>query len=161
MSSVVGGIGVAHHRVVLEGAEDEQDGVAVAQRAEEGVAEPLAAARALHERGDVDDLEAGVDELLRVRHRAEEVDPLVGHVRDADGGLDGGEGVGGDDRRRPGQGVEEARLAAVRQAHESETFHARSLPAALCAIAVGAGRGSSTTLHRLHDSGCTRGDGEA
>jgi DivIVA domain-containing protein len=46
-----------------------------------------------------------------------EVDTFVGHVRDADGGLDGREGVRSDDRCCPGQGIEEARLAAVRQAN--------------------------------------------
>ena len=76
------GVGVAGHRRVFERPQHEEDGVAVAQRAEEPVAEALAGARALHQRGDVDDLEAGVHELLGVRHLAQQVDPLVGHVRD-------------------------------------------------------------------------------
>ena len=87
------------HRRVLERAQHVEDGVAVAQRAEEPVAETLARARALHQRGDVDDLEAGVHELLRVRHLAEEVDALVGDVRERLRRLGGGELVRGDDRR--------------------------------------------------------------
>ena len=76
-----------------------------------------------HERGDVDDLERRVHELLRRRHLAEALDPLVGHLGDADGRLGGGERVRGDDRRRAGERVEQARLAAVGEADEAEAFH--------------------------------------
>ena len=116
-------VGVAGHRGVFEGAQDVEDGVAVAQGAEEAVAQPLSGARALHQRGDVDDLEAGVHELLGVRHLAQAVDALVGDLREGDRGLRGGERVRRDHGRRAGQRVEQARLAAVREAHEAETFH--------------------------------------
>ena len=122
---VAAGIGVARHRRIVEGAEHVEDGVAVTQRAEEPVPEALAGARALDQRGDVDDLEAGVHELLGVRHLAEPVDPLVGHVGDPDRGLGGGERVRGDDRVGAGERVEQTRLAAVRKADEAETLHGR------------------------------------
>ena len=121
-------IGVAGHRRVLERPQHVEDGVAVAERAEEPVAEPFAGARALDQRGDVDDLEARVHELLGMRHRTEAVDPLVGHVRDADRGLGGRERMRGDDGVGAGERVEQARLAAVREAHETQSFHGCRLP---------------------------------
>ena len=66
---------------------------------EELVAEALTLRRALHEAADVDHLHRGVHEGLRLRHRAEPVDALVGHLCEGDGGLGGGEGVRGDDGR--------------------------------------------------------------
>ena len=49
--------------VALEAAQHVQDRVDRADRAEEAVAEPLAAARAAHQAGDVDDLELGRHDL--------------------------------------------------------------------------------------------------
>src|SRR5262249_33938204 len=102
----------------------------VAERPEEAVAETLAATRALHQRGDIDDLEARVDELLRLRHLAEQVDALVGHVRDTHRRLGRGERVRGDDRGGAGERVETPRFPAVRQPDKAQAFQRlRMLPA--------------------------------
>ena len=106
--------------VVLEAAHDMGDRVAFADIGEELVAEPLALRRAAHQAGDVDEGEAGRDDLLRAGDRGERVQPRVGHGDVADVRLDGAERIirrlrGG----RLGERVEERRLADVRQADDA------------------------------------------
>ena len=55
---------------VLEAAHDVGDGVAFADVGEELVAEPLALRGAAHQAGDVDEGQAGRDDLLRAGDRA-------------------------------------------------------------------------------------------
>ena len=100
--------------VVLEAAHDLHDGVHFADVAEELVAEPFARARAFHQARDVDELDRGGDELLRVRELRERREPRVGHGDDADVRIDGAKRVV---RRlrllRAGDGVEEGGFADV------------------------------------------------
>ena len=130
---------------VLEAAHDMGDRVAFADVGEELVAQPLALRGAAHQAGDVDEVEAGRDDLLRAGDRGQRRQPGVGHGDDADVRLDGAERIVG--RLRRGglrQRVEERRLADVGQADDA-AFEAHG-------GALGSGSGSS--------SGPMRGGGE-
>ena len=108
--------------VVVEAAQHVDDRIGVSDRAEELVAQPFAVRRAAHEAGDVDHLERRRDDLARARarDRVEGVEPRVAHIGDAVHGLGGREHVRGDGRAAAGEGVEERRLAAVRQSDEGD-----------------------------------------
>ena len=77
-------VGRAGDVVVDERPQHEHDRVDLADVGEELVAETLALAGAFDEPADVDDLDRGVHDVLRLRHRGEPVEPLVGHLGDAD-----------------------------------------------------------------------------
>ena len=81
---------------------------------------PFALRRAAHETGDVDERQAGRDDLGRPGDRRQLVEARVGHGDFADVGLDRAEGIvrrlG---RRRLRQRVEERRLADVGQADDA------------------------------------------
>ena len=66
-------------------------------------------------------------------------------------------GCGGDDRRRAGERVEQARLAAVGEADEAETFHAAEATGAPSRICRGSRPRARplpcTPAHDVHDSG--------
>ena len=78
---------------------------------------------ALDQSTDVDDLHRGVDELLRLAHRRQAIDPLVGHLGDADVGVLGGERVRRSERAATGEGVVQRALARVGEADQAEAFH--------------------------------------
>ncbi len=115
--------------VILEAAQHMDDGVDLADVGEELVAEPFALGGAAHQAGDVDEADAGRDDLLRLGDRGDLLQARIGHRHLAGVRLDGAERiVGGLRRRRPGQGVEERRLADVGQADDAafETHCVRS-----------------------------------
>jgi hypothetical protein len=109
---------------VGEHADHVRDGVDPADVGEEAVAETLAAAGALRQAGDVDDVDGRVDLAGRLEHLVEAVQPRVGHRDHADVGLGRRVGVGGGRRVGVGEGVEQGRLADVGQADDAE-FHGR------------------------------------
>jgi hypothetical protein len=124
---VVGRIGVTAagggHRRVLEGPQDVDEGVDLAQAAEEAVAEAFAGAGSLGQGGDVDELHAGRHDLAGLRHVGQLPQPLVRHLGDTDRRLRGGERVSGNDGVGPGQGIEQAGLPGVGQADKAEALH--------------------------------------
>ena len=105
---------------VVEGAHHVRHGVDAADVGEEAVAQALAAAGALGQPGDVDDVDGGVDLPRRLQDLVQPVEALVGHGDHAQVGLRRGEGVRG--RRRAGvrEGVEERGLADVGQTDDAE-----------------------------------------
>ena len=81
-------IGVAGHVLVFEAAQHQAEGVDLAHAGKETASEAVALLDPLADGGDVDDLEAGVDDLAALAHLREGVDPRVGDVGDARLGLD-------------------------------------------------------------------------
>ena len=109
--------------VVDERPEDEHDRVDFADVGEELVAETFALAGSLDESADVDDLDRGVDGLLRLRHRRQLVEAIVGHLGHTDVGVLRGERVRRSERTTAGQRVVQRTLARVGETDQSETFH--------------------------------------
>ena len=106
--------------VVDEAAHDMGDRVAFADRGEELVAESFALGSPAHEAGDIDEGEAGRNDLLRAGDRGERLQPRVGYGDIADVRLDRAEGIIGRLRRRGlRQGIEEGRFADVRQTDDA------------------------------------------
>ena len=106
--------------VVVEAAHDMDDGVALADVAEELVAEAGTLACALDEAGDVHELHDGGGLFVGLPDLSQLVQPLVRHCYDAGVRLDGAEGIvcsfsifGG------GDGVEQSGLAHVGQADDT------------------------------------------
>ncbi len=116
-------VGRAGDVVVDERPQDEHDRVDLADVGEELVAEALTLAGALDEAADVDDLDRGVHDVLRLRHRGEAVEPLVGHLGDADVRVLGGERVRRGERATAGECVVQRTLARVGETDQAETFH--------------------------------------
>ena len=105
---------------VLEAAHHMGDRVAFADIGEELVAEPFALRGAAHEARDVDEGEAGRDDLLRARNLGQHGEARVGHGDVADIRLDRAERIVGRlGRGGLRQGVEERGLADIRQAHDA------------------------------------------
>ena len=109
--------------VVDERPQDEHDRVDLADVGEELVAEAFTLAGAFDEPADVDDLDRRVDDVLRLRHRGESVEPLVGHLGDADVRVLGGERVRRGERTAAGECVVQRTLARVGETDQAETFH--------------------------------------
>ena len=122
----VHGLGLGHvlhdmdDVVVVEAAHDMDDGVALADVAEELVAEAGTLTCALDEAGDVYELHDSGGLLVGLPDLSQLIQPLVRHGHDAAVGLDGAEGVvcslrvlGG------GDGVEQSGLADVGQADDT------------------------------------------
>ena len=85
------------------------------------VAQALALAGAAHQTGDVDEIHAGMNGLLRFRLGRERVHALVRHGHSGLVGLNGAEGIiGGLGVLCFGQGVEQGGLAHVGQAHDAD-----------------------------------------
>ena len=100
--------------VVLEAAQHMHDGVDLADVGEELVAQPFALGGAAHQAGDVDEGDAGRDDLLRLGDRRDLFQPRIGNGDFAGIRLDGAERiVGGLRGRRPRQRVEQCRFADV------------------------------------------------
>ena len=115
--------------VILEAAQHMDDGVDLADVGEELVAQAFALRGAAHQAGDVDEGDAGRDDLLRLGDRRDLLQARIGHRHLAGVRFDGAERiVGGLRRRRPGQRVEKRRLADVGQANDAafETHCVRS-----------------------------------
>jgi hypothetical protein len=84
--------------VVLEGPQDEDHRIGLADVPEEPVPEALPLARPLHEAADVDELDRGGLHVLRVRHGRQLVETVVGDLGDPDVRVLGGERVGRGER---------------------------------------------------------------
>src|SRR6478736_5044838 len=124
--AVAGGVGAPHHVLdvlVHEAADHVDDGVDLADVGEELVAEPFALGGALHQPGDVDELDRGGDRLLRIDDLGELGQARVRDGDDAGVRLDRGERVVRDQRAGLGEGVEEGRLPDVRETYDSEAQH--------------------------------------
>ena len=104
---------------VVEAAEHVDDGVRLADVAEELVAEAFAFRRALHEARDVHDFHRGRHDASGVDQLGEFRESFVGHGDDAHVGLDGAEGEVGRLCLGITQAVEQGGLAHVGQAHNA------------------------------------------
>ena len=122
-AEVLDRVGRAGDVVVCERPQHEHDRVDLADVGEELVAESLTLAGAFDEAADVDDLDRGVDDVLRLRHRGQAVEALVGHLGDADVRVLGGERVRRGERTTAGECVVERTLARVGETDQAETFH--------------------------------------
>ena len=114
---------VLHHMddvVVVKAAHHMHDGVALADVAQELVAQAGTLAGTLHQTGDVHELHDGGGLFVGLPHLGQLVQTLVRHGHDAAVGLDGAERIVG--RLRVlggGDGVEQGGLADVRQADDT------------------------------------------
>ena len=111
------------HVRILEAADHLQDGVDLADVREKLVAKALAFAGALHDAGDIDELEGSRDHLLRRNVFCDQREPVVWHAHHSLVGLDRAEGVvralcG----LRHSECVEEGALADVRESDDA-CFH--------------------------------------
>ena len=105
---------------VLEAAHDMGDRVAFADIGEELVAEALAFRRAAHEARDIDEGQAGRDDLLRAGDPRQHREPRVRHRNVAHIGLDGAERIIGRlSGSRLRQSIEKRGFADIRQAHDA------------------------------------------
>lgn len=104
---------------VVEAAQHVDDGVRVADVAQELVAQPLALRGALDQTRDVDDLDRRGDHAPGVVDLGQADEPLVGHGDDAHVGFDRAEGEVGRLGLCVGEAVEKRRLAHVGQAHDA------------------------------------------
>jgi len=114
--------------VVLEAADDVDDGIDLADVRQELVAEPFALARALDQPRDVHELDDRGHRALRLHDPRQGIEPRIGHLHDAGVGLDRGERVVGHERPGGGEGVEEGGLADVGQADDPESQHDDAIP---------------------------------
>ena len=112
---VDGAVDVCNVRVV-EAADDVDDGVHLADVAEELVAEALALACPPHKTGDVDEFHGRAGDLGGLDDRSDFLEALVGHVDDPGVGVDGAEGVVGHLGPGAGQRVEDGRFPDVGKA---------------------------------------------
>jgi hypothetical protein len=105
--------------VVLEAADDADDGIGFADIGQELVAQAFAFRGAGDQAGDIDELDDRRLDALRLDDRRDLLQARIGHFDNADVGLDGAEGIvlGGD--AGLGQGIEEGGLADVRQADDT------------------------------------------
>ena len=94
-------------------------GVHLADVREEFIAQPLAVRGAFHQPRDVHEFDDGGGDLLAVVQGGELVQPLVRHGDHAHVGFDGAEGVVGGLCARVCDGIEQRRLADVRQTHDT------------------------------------------
>jgi hypothetical protein len=128
--------------LVVEAADDVEDRVGLADVGEELVAEALALGRALHEPGDVDELDGRRHDGLRVDDRLELVEARIRDDDDARIGLDRAERIvlRLDSRRR--EGVEESALPDVREADDaaSESHGRRMFPNSRASVMSSAGK---------------------
>ena len=117
-------VGDVHDVLVGEAAHHLDDGVDFADVLQELVAQALTLRGALHQAGDIHELEGRGNDHLGLGELRERRQPIVGHHHDADVGLDGAERiVRGLGLASLGEGVEERGLANVRQADDAGTEH--------------------------------------
>jgi hypothetical protein len=105
--------------VVLEAADDADDGVSFTNIGQELVAQAFALRGAGNQAGDIDELDDRRLDALRFDDGRDLLQAGIGHFDNADVGLDGAEGIvlGGD--AGLGQGIEEGGLADVRQTDDT------------------------------------------
>ena len=114
-----------NHVVVFKAAHHVDDGVGFADVREEFVAQPFAGAGACDQTGDIDELDNGALDFLRVHDSRQRIKPLVRHFDDADIGLDGAKGVVFCRNACVGQCVEQGGFSDVGQANNAafQTHH--------------------------------------
>lgn len=101
---------------VLETTNDMNDGINLANVGEEFVAKALAFAGSGDEAGDIDEFDGGGNDAVGFGDFAEGFEAGVGHLNDADVGIDGTKGVvGGLGFTGTGERVEEGTLSNVRE----------------------------------------------
>ena len=111
---------------LFEAAHDLHDRVHFADVAEELVAESLARAGAFHEARDVDKLNRGRDNFLRVRKLGEHLEARIGHGDDAEVRIDRAKGIVRRLRLAGAcDGVEKGGFADVRQTDDPGAEHRR------------------------------------
>ena len=132
-----------HHVRVGEGAHHLADRARLADVGEERVAPALALGRAPDQAGDVDERHRRRDDLLRVEHLGQPVQPRVGQADHADVGLDRGERVVRGEHVVLGQRVEQGALADVGQADDADGEWATGPSMRLRRAACGAAQGST------------------
>ena len=108
---------------VLEGAEDVEDRVDLADLGEEAVPEAFSVGRAGGEPRYVDHVQPGPYDLAGLRELGEHVESGIGDLRDPHVASRGRERMGRDLDVYPCEGTEQARLAAVREPYDAESFH--------------------------------------
>lgn len=106
--------------LVLEGADDLADRVRLADVREELVAQALTLGSAAHDARDVDEVDRRREDLLGAEDLRELAEAGVGDADHAHVRLDRGERVVGRQHVVLGQGVEQGRLADIRQADDSD-----------------------------------------
>ena len=106
--------------LVIKAADHVDDGVGHADVAQKLVAQALAPGGALHQSGDVHELDDGGGGLFGVIHLRQLVQPVVGHGHHAHVGVDGAEGIVGALRAGVGDGVEQGRFANIRKTHNTQ-----------------------------------------
>ena len=116
-------IGRTGNVVVFEGAQHEHNGVDLTDVGEELVAEAFALARAFDQAADVDDLNRGMNHVLRLGHHGQLIEARVGHLGDADVRVFRGERIGGREGTPTREGVVKRGLARIGEADEAEAFH--------------------------------------
>ena len=114
--------GVLHHVhdvVVIKAADHMDDGVGHADVAQELVAQARALGGALHQTGDVHELDDGGSVFFGIVQPGQIIQAAVGHGDHAHIGLDGAEGIVGAFRAGIGDGVEQGALAHIGQTHDT------------------------------------------
>jgi len=84
-----------HHILVVETAHHVDDGIHVADVAQELVAESFSRTGAFDQAGNVDEFNGGGLDLLRLDDGGEPIHAGIGHLDDSHIGIDGAEGVVG------------------------------------------------------------------
>ncbi len=105
--------------VVVKAADHVDDGVRLPDVGQKLVAQALALGGALHQTGDVHELDDRRGLLLGLVNFRQLVQPGVGHRHHAHVGVDGAEGIVGRLRAGVGDGVKEGALAHVGQTHNT------------------------------------------
>ena len=132
--NITGGIhgdglgGVLHHVhdvLVVKAADHVHDGVGHTDVAEELVAQTGTLRGALHQAGDIHELDDGGSILFGRIHFGQIVQTAIGHGDHAHVGLNGAEGVVGAFCAGVGDGVEQGALAHVGQTHDTK-LHRRN-----------------------------------
>ena len=108
---------LAHHVVVVEAAQHVDDGIRLADVAQELIAQSLALGSAFHQSRYVHYLAGGGHDAARVHQLGQLVEPLVGHGDHAQVGFYRTEREVGCLRLRAGEAVEQRGLAHVGESH--------------------------------------------
>ena len=131
--------------LVAVGADHVADRVGLADLGQEAIAQPLAGRGALHQPGDVSELDRLRDLRARTGGLGNGRQAMVGDLDDGDVRLHRRERVDGGLRRGPRKGVEERRLARVGQADDADLHERPGSPSALATRSI---RRSSVPLPR-------------
>ena len=126
-----------HDVAVLEAAHDVRDRVGLADVRQKLVAEPFAFGRAGDQSRDIHEFDGGREHALRARDRRQRRKPRIGHLDDADVGLDRAERIVFCGDAGLGQRVEQCRLADIGQSDDA-AFDAHEVSLFAGGFALGA-----------------------